>query len=68
MRTLKNTHKWLSQVSIERKKLLGNLSRINKRLNDLQKKEDGLIKDLHFHTKEPLAIAPQPRPSGVKFN
>jgi hypothetical protein len=68
MRTLKNTHKWLSQASIERKKLLGNLSRINKRLNDLQKKEDGLIKDLYFHTKESYTTVPQPRASGIKSN
>jgi hypothetical protein len=68
MRTLKNTYKWLSQVSTERKKLLGNLSRINNRLNDLQKKEDGLIKDLHFHTKEPSTTVPQPRASGIKSN
>ena len=68
MRTLKNTHKWLSQVSIERKKLLSNLSRINKRLNDLQKKEDSLIKDLRFHTKESSTTVPQPRASGIKSN
>ena len=68
MRTLKNTYKWLNQASIERKKLLGNLSRINKRLHDLQKKEDGLIKDLHFHIKESPTIVSQPRASGIKPN
>jgi len=58
MRTLKHTHKWLKIHSVERKKLLGNLSRINKRLQDLQKKEDKLIKDLHFHTKLPPTTMP----------
>ena len=64
MRTLKNTYKWLSQASIERKKLLGNLSRINKRLHDLQTKEDKLINDLHFHTK--LFSEAAPSASGMK--
>ena len=68
MRTLKNTHKLLRQVSDERKKLLGNLSRINKRINDLQKKEDKLIKDLHFHTKESSTTVPKLRTSRIKPN
>ena len=56
MRRLKNTHKWLDNINQERKRLLKNLTRINKRLDDLQHKEDGLIKDLEIHVKPQNAV------------
>ena len=51
MRSLKNTHKWLDNINQERKQLLKNLSRINKRLDNLQHKEDRLVRDLEAHVK-----------------
>jgi flagellar motility protein MotE (MotC chaperone) len=54
MRSLSNTYKWLKIHSEEKEKLLHNLSRINKRLQDLQKKEDRLLKDLLAHTNKQL--------------
>ena len=54
MRSLPNTYKWLKIHSEEKEKLLRNLSRINKRLQDLQKKEDRLLKDLLVHTNKQL--------------
>ena len=51
MRTLKNTHKWLDSINKERKQLLKNLARINKKLDDLQHKEDRLVRDLEAHVK-----------------
>jgi uncharacterized protein YoxC len=51
MRSLKNTHKWLDSINQERKQLLKNLSRINKRLDNLQHKEDRLVRDLEAHVK-----------------
>ena len=51
MRTLKNTHKWLDSINKERKQLLKNLVRINKKLDDLQYKENRLIRDLEAHVK-----------------
>jgi uncharacterized protein YlxW (UPF0749 family) len=58
MRTLKNTHKWLDSINQERKQLLKNLSRVNKKLDDLQHKEDRLIRDLETHTKLQGAVPP----------
>ena len=57
MRTLKNTHKWLDSINKERKQLLKNLDRIDKKLDDLQYKEDRLIKDLEANVK-PQGVAP----------
>ena len=51
MRSLKNTHKWLDNINQERKQLLKNLSRINKKLENLQHKEDRLVRDLEAHVK-----------------
>ena len=51
MRRLKNTHKRLDNVNQERKQLLKNLSRINKKLENLQHKEDRLVRDLEAHVK-----------------
>ena len=58
MRTLKNTHKWLDCINKERKQLLKNLTRINKKLDDLQHKEDRLVRDLEAHVKLQGAIPP----------
>ena len=58
MRTLKNTHKWLDNINKERKQLIKNLSRINKKLDDLQHKEDKLMRDLEAHVKLQLAVPP----------
>lgn len=58
MRTLKNTHKWLDNINRERKQLIKNLSRINKKLDDLQHKEDKLMRDLEAHVKLQLAVPP----------
>ena len=63
MRTLKNTHKWLDNINKERKQLLKNLSRIEKKLTDLQHKEDRLTRDLEAHVKLQDA---KPTASGVK--
>ena len=51
MSSLKNTHKWLDNINKERKQLLKNLSRINKKLENLQHKEDRLVRDLEAHVK-----------------
>ena len=51
MRSLKNTHKWLDNINQERKQLLKNLSRINKKLENLQHKEDRMVRDLEAHVK-----------------
>ena len=51
MRSLKNTHKWLDNINQERKQLLKNLSRINKKLENLQHKEDRRVRDLEAHVK-----------------
>ena len=51
MRSLKNTHKWLDNINQERKQLLKNLSWINKKLENLQHKEDRLVRDLEAHVK-----------------
>ena len=51
MRSLKNTHKWLDNINQERKQLLKNLSRINKKLENLQHKEDRLVRELEAHVK-----------------
>ncbi|HAE76041.1 MAG TPA: hypothetical protein DCG52_06575 [Alphaproteobacteria bacterium] len=59
MRTLKNTHKWLDSINKERKQLLKNLARINKKLDDLQHKEDRLVRDLEAHVKLQGAIPPE---------
>ena len=63
MRTLKNTHKWLDSINKERKQLLKNLARIDKKLDDLQHKEDRLIKDLEAHVKLQDVVPPA---SGIK--
>tara|TARA_Y100000034_G_C6769301_1_gene343122 strand:- start:249 stop:476 length:228 start_codon:yes stop_codon:yes gene_type:complete len=52
MRSLKNTHKWLSNINEERKGLIKNLKRIEKRLDILQHKEDRLVKDLEALVKK----------------
>jgi len=61
MRTLKNTHKWLGSINQERKQLLKNLSRINKKLDDLQHKEDRLVRDLEAHVKLDTSDLPPSR-------
>ena len=63
MRTLKNTHKWLDSINKERKQLLKNLARIEKKLNDLQHKEDRLMRDLEAHVKLQSADPPA---SGIR--
>jgi uncharacterized protein YoxC len=63
MRTLKNTHKWLDSINKERKQLLKNLSRVNKKLDDLQHKEDRLVRDLEAHLKLQEVVPPG---SGIK--
>ena len=63
MRTLKNTHKWLDSINKERKQLLKTLSRIEKKLTDLQHKEDRLIRDLEGHLK---LQSVKPPVSGIK--
>ena len=63
MRTLKNTHKWLDNINKERKQLLKNLTRIQKKLDDLQHKEDKLMRDLEAHVKLQNTLPPA---SGIK--
>ena len=63
MRTLKNTHKWLDNINKERKQLLKNLTRIEKKLDDLQYKEDKLMRDLEAHVKLQNTL---PSASGIK--
>ena len=63
MRTLKNTHKWLDSINKERKQLIRNITRMNKKLDDLQHKEDRLMRDLEAHVK--IQNSPPPA-SGIK--
>ena len=52
MRSLKNTHKWLNNINEERKGLIKNLKRVEKRLDLIQHKEDRLVKDLEATIKQ----------------